>query len=103
MRYVFKCKKCHVEKEADSFSPAPECCKKSCLFKEVRGGEAMTEQDYNLQAKQLVDSLTLANKELIEAVELLNASAIALNLSGSNYRERKKSIKQWLGMKDVPK
>jgi len=103
MRYLFTCKKCYAEKEVESFSPAPECCKKSCLFKEVRGAEAMTEQDYNLQAKQLVDSLTSANKELLEAVELLNASAIALNLSGSSYRERKKSIKQWLQIREQPK
>lgn len=100
MIYVFKCKKCFIEHTSADFSKAPECCKKPCLFKGVRGTEAMTEADFNLQAKQLVDTLTSTNKELLEAVELLNSSAIALNLGGSNYKERKKNMKQWLQMKD---
>jgi hypothetical protein len=101
MRYAFKCKKCHSEHESESFLKVPECCKKSCLFREVRGTEAMTPEDLDQQAKQLVDSLTSTNKELLEAVELVNSAAIALNLGGSDYRARKKSMKQWLQMKET--
>ena len=61
----------------------------------------MTESDFNLQAKTLVDSLTATNKELIEAMEIITQSAIALNLGGSGYKERKKRIRQWLQIKDA--
>jgi len=100
--YVFKCGKCHLTHCTDDFLKTPVCCGKAGSFLTTRGTEAMTESDFNLQAKQLVDSLTATNKELIEAMELVNSSAIALNLGGSNYKERKKNMKQWLGMKEKP-
>lgn len=97
MIYVFKCWRCFLKHESEDFSKPPVCCGKFGAFLTVRGTENMTESDFNLQAKTLVDSLTATNKELIEAMEIITQSAIALNLGGSTYKERKKNIKQWLG------
>jgi len=99
--YVFKCVKCFLKHESEDFSKPPVCCGKAGTFLKVRGAEAMTESDFNLQAKTLVDSLTATNKELIEAMEIITQSAIALNLGGSGYKERKKRIRQWLQIKDA--
>jgi hypothetical protein len=100
--YVFKCKKCGMgEGVTQDLSKPPVCCKKVGTFVRVRGTEAMTEEDFNLQAKTLVDSLTATNKELIEAMEIITQSAVALNLGGSGYEERKKRIRQWLQIKDA--
>ena len=101
MFYVFKCVKCFLKHESEDFSKPPVCCGKAGTFLKVRGAEAMTESDFNLQAKTLVDSLTATNKELIEAMEIITQSAIALNLGGSGYKERKKRIRQWLQIKDA--
>ena len=78
MLYVFKCGKCHLTHCTDDFLKTPVCCGKAGSFLTTRGTEA------------------------IEAMELVNSSAIALNLGGSNYKERKKNMKQWLGMKEKP-
>jgi len=99
--YVFKCVKCFLKHESEDFSKPPVCCGKAGTFLKVRGAEAMTESDFNLQAKTLVDYLTATNKELIEAMEIINQSAIALNLGGSGYEERKKRIRQWLQIKEA--
>ena len=101
MFYVFKCVKCFLKHESEDFSKPPVCCGKAGTFLKVRGAEAMTESDFNLQAKTLVDSLTATNKELIEAMEIITQSAIALYLGGSGYKERKKRIRQWLQIKEA--